>query len=123
MAPKILIVDDEVLVCDALIQLVELAGYQAFHASDGKEALRLILECHPDLVVTDLLMPEKDGIELITELRQIGQTTKIIGISGGSPNIAKEGQLKVASLMGADLCMAKPLDARAFIGSVNKLLQ
>ena len=68
-------------------------------------------------------MPEMDGLELITQIRRAGQMTKILAISGGSMNISKQSQLKVAALMGADYCLEKPLDAKTLIGTVNSLLQ
>lgn len=120
---SVLIVDDEILVCDALKQLVELAGYQARYALTGADALQIMRDCQPDLVITDLIMPEMDGLELITQLRRAGRVTKIIAISGGATNISKQSQLKVAALMGADLCLEKPFDPQALIGTVNSLLQ
>lgn len=119
---KILIVDDEVLIGNALVEIVELEGHEAQHAKDGKEALQIIQKQLPDLVVTDLIMPETEGLELIRELRKLSSFVKIIAISGGSRYFEPDNQLKAAELIGADVCFSKPIDLKAFKEAVNTLL-
>ena len=119
---KILIVDDEKFIRDALIELIELEGHEAAFAKDGRQALQVFQEQIPDLVITDLIMPEKEGLELIREIRKISNDVKIIAISGGSRYLEPSNQLKAAELIGADVCFTKPLDIYSLKTAVNTLL-
>ncbi len=119
---KILIVDDEISVGNILIEFVKLEGHEAQHAKDGREALQMIRKQLPDLVVTDLIMPETEGLELIRELRKLSSLVKIIAISGGSRYFEPDNQLMAAELIGADLCFTKPIDLHAFNAAINTLL-
>jgi two-component system phosphate regulon response regulator PhoB len=65
----VLIVEDEESILSSLAMLVELEGYRVAQASDGQQALQRIAECRPDLLLTDFMMPQLDGIELVRRLR------------------------------------------------------
>ncbi|KAA3665153.1 MAG: response regulator [Chloroflexi bacterium] len=119
---NILIVDDEKLIGKALIEIVEKEGHAAQYAKDGKEALQVINKQLPDMVITDLIMPETEGLELIKELRKLSTQIKIIAISGGSRYFKPDSQLTAARLIGADVCLTKPLDLPELISSVRTLL-
>ena len=118
----ILVVDDEQLIRKALGEVIEIEGHEALFAKDGREALHIISQQLPDLVVTDLLMPDIEGLELIREIRKISDDVKIIAISGGSRYFEPSNQLKAAELIGADISFSKPLDIHHFKMAVNTLL-
>lgn len=120
---NILIVDDEELIREALKQIVERAGHQAQCAQNGSEAMQMIANLLPDLIITDLIMPETEGLELIRSLKSSIDPIKIIAISGGSRYLNPDSQLQAAEFLGADLCFSKPIDTNEFIHSVNLLLE
>ncbi len=118
---RILIVDDEELVRAAFVLLLERHGHEVCEATNGVEALAQIRKRPLDLVVTDLVMPEKDGFETIRDIRNISPSLKIIAISGGAP-IGSRDILQFATNMGADETFAKPIDRAKFLTSVSRLL-
>jgi CheY-like chemotaxis protein len=118
----ILVVDDNDLVRDALALLLARSGHDVLEAADGEEALLLIKTSVPDLVVTDILMPEMAGFEMIEEVRKVAPDVKIIAMTGGTP-IGPEDLLQHAARLGANETFAKPIDREKFLESVNRLLQ
>ncbi len=118
---RILIVDDEELVRAALVLLLERESHELCEASDGVEALVQIRKHPPDLVVIDLFMPDKDGFEVIRDIRDIAPNLKIIAISGGAP-IGVWNILQFAANFGADETFAKPIDQDILLSSVSRLL-
>ena len=118
---RILIIDDDFLVRDMLERLMRKARYDVETAENGGRALRL--HCgHPvDLVITDIIMPEKEGLETITEFRQSSSGVKIIAISGGG-RIGPAGYLKRAKMLGADRTFAKPVDTAKLLSAVQEML-
>ena len=119
---KILIVDDEKLIRKALAEIIELEGHQAEYAQNGREALQMFKKYLPDIVVTDLIMPDTEGLELIREIRKISDDVKIIAISGGSRYLEPNNHLKAAELFGADISFTKPINLNEFKTAVNTLL-
>jgi len=101
--------------------MFEREGYEVVDAPDGKVAMRLHQEEPADLVITDLIMPEKEGIETIMELRQTSPDVKIIAISGGG-RIEPETHLKVAKGLGAMRTFTKPIEPKELLSSVRELL-
>jgi CheY-like chemotaxis protein len=105
--PRILLVDDDDSFRKMLrITLVKM-GYDVREARNGKEALGFFEQEQPDVVMTDLVMPEKEGLETIMELRRKQHGVKIIAMSGGGRVSAKD-YLRIAKAMGADRVLAKP---------------
>jgi DNA-binding response OmpR family regulator len=116
---KVLVVDDEESVRKLLFIILTKAGYQVRVAADGKAAEKMMAEEPADLVVTDLVMPEQEGIETIQNLRQNFPDTKIIAVSG-----AFDGQfLKAAKILGADAVFLKPFSSEKLVISAHNLLQ
>ena len=105
---SILIIDDDPQILVMLGQILEREGYEVVEASNGKEGLKLYRENPTDLVITDLIMPEKEGIETIMELRRNFQDVKIIAISGGG-QIDAEQYLSMAQKLGVEKTFAKPV--------------
>jgi PAS domain S-box-containing protein len=118
-AARVLVADDEAGVRSFLRMALEEGGYQVMEAADGEQALRQARTGHVDLVITDLVMPEREGIETIRALRRDLPGVGIIAISG-----AFGGQfLAVAQVMGADAVLAKPVSAESLLAKVAEVLK
>lgn len=115
---RILIVDDDEM--DRLLErtILQDAGHELFFASDGAVALRLYREKHVDLVLTDLAMPNLNGLRLIRELRDLNPDVPVIAISGKSPE-----QLPSAEDMGAARTFFKPVDRDELLKAVEEVLE
>ncbi len=118
---NILVVDDDTLILDVIKDMLESQGYQVTVASDGNEAMK-VYDSSTDLVVTDMVMPRKNGIELIKELLERNPRTKIIAISGGG-HLCAEDYLKLARLLGAKRTFTKPLAVKPFLSAVTEVLR
>lgn len=119
---RILVIDDDEQMRTLLRQVMEWAGYQVVEASNGREGMRLQKQVMADLVITDLIMPEQEGLETITELKNRYAKTKIIAISGGG-RIGPEAYLPAAKELGADKVFSKPFDVKELAEAVKELLQ
>ncbi len=117
----VLVLDDDAQIREMVRQVLEMEGYAAMEASDGRQGVRLCREHSVDLVITDIFMPEKDGLQAIREIRQDAPNTKIIAISGGGETVAGDF-LHHARLFGADRVFAKPLRLSELVASVRELL-
>ncbi len=120
--PRILIIDDDIQILNMLRQTLERKGYEVAVAPDGKEGLRIYRENPSDLIVTDLLMPEKEGIETIAELRRDFPDVKIIAISGGG-RLDPEQYLRMAKSFGAQYTFAKPVEREELLKAIQELLK
>lgn len=118
---KILIIDDDEQILPMLAHAMELAGYAAVTALDGREGQRLLEKQHFDLVITDLIMPEREGMETITYIKKNFPAIKIIAISGGG-RIGPETYLPPALELGADRAFAKPFAIEDLTSAVRQLL-
>jgi len=118
---KILVIDDDPSILTMLKKMLEKAGHEVDSANNGSEGLDKIECCPPDLLVTDIVMPEKEGIELIFYLRKRNPGLKIIAISGGG-RFNYEGYLTSAKFLGADLVFQKPLVHKEFVQAVSDLM-
>jgi DNA-binding response OmpR family regulator len=118
---KILVLDDEPSILLMIKKMLEKAGYEVIIASNGKEGMRLFDIEKPDMVITDIIMPEKEGLETIFELRRTYPDLKIIAISGGG-RISPDGYLPGAKLLGANMVFQKPLVQKEFLAAVASLL-
>ncbi len=119
---KILVLDDEPSILLMIKKMLEKAGYEVIVASNGKEGMRLFERDKPDMVITDIIMPEKEGLETIFELRRMHPDLKIIAISGGG-RISPDGYLPGAKLLGANMVFQKPLVQKEFLNAVASLLE
>ena len=104
----ILVIDDDEAFREMLVQSLTLDQHRVTVAGNGEEGMRLCQQAKPDLILTDVLMPSLDGIELIMELSRRGNTIPIIAMSGGRRSISAEFNLESASLMGVKATLAKP---------------
>lgn len=117
----IMIVDDDPMIRKMLTQAFIDENYDVISAPDGKTALRKFSTEDIDVVITDIIMPDMEGIETIRELRKIKPDAKIIAFSGGG-SISPEGYLKVASSMGAQYTFQKPISIKELSKAVKDLL-
>lgn len=120
VAPSILVIDDDRKLCAILCQVLKSAGYEADGALDGQMGLRLYGEKKYDLVVSDMLMPNCDGVELIAAIRKQNPNAAIIAISGGGL-IGAETYLHIAESFGIKTTLRKPFDMPSFIALVNRV--
>ncbi len=120
--PRILVIDDEVQIRMMLRKTLEHAGYQVMDAPNGVVGMELFHEETFDLVITDILMPEKEGIEIIGELRDHSPETKIIVVSGGSLNINPSNLLRSAKMLGAHGALLKPFEREDLLNTVRHVL-
>ncbi len=118
---KILIIDDEEAIRLMVKRLVEKAGYTAELASNGEEGMMMIDEASFDLVITDIIMPRKEGIEIITAIRKNYPEIRVIAMSGGG-RFTSEGYLKSAKILGANRVFTKPFNHREMITAIDDLI-
>lgn len=118
---RILVIDDEENFRFMLRRKLEKEGYDVLEAADGEGGKRVFLAEHPDLIITDLVMPEKEGIEFIMELKKEAPRFPVIAISGGGrgdPHV----YLGLAKDLGARHTFEKPLDWEPFREAVKALV-
>ncbi len=118
---RILVIDDDEQMRILLRQVMEWAGYEVIEAEDGRDGMMKQRKHKADLVITDLIMPEQEGLETITSLKKEFPHVKIIAISGGG-RIGPEAYLPAAQELGADKIFSKPFDVRKLASEVKELL-
>jgi len=118
---KILIVDDDAAMRTIIIQVLKGAGHQVYSATNGKEGVQHFVAIRPDLIITDLFMPEQEGLAVITELHKKFSHVAILAISGGYD--ASAAMLSVAFKLGASNTLTKPFDKAELLAAVEKALE
>ena len=119
---NILVVDDETPVRNLLNDVLEKEGYTVFTAETGVEASTIYNSNQIDLIITDLVMPEKGGIDLIMELKKQDPNIKVIAISGGGGITGRFDYLPIAKLVGASEIISKPFQVTEIRAQVAKML-
>ena len=118
LACSILVVDDEPGIRELLGMMLESAGHSVSSAEDGIQAPKMMASQKFDIVITDLLMPERDGLEFITETRKKYPAVKIIAMSGGG-HIARDSYLRIAKNFGAHFLLEKPFSQSGVLGAIE----
>ena len=118
---RVLVLDDEDEVRTVLMRALQRAGHEALGAADGLEGIRVARTQPIDLVVTDLVMPEVDGLEFMRQLGHLRPGMPVIAISGGGVWDARS-LLAVAGTLGAIRTMSKPFELAEFLSLVNEVL-
>lgn len=118
---RILIIDDDEQIRSLLRQMLERAGHQIIDAGNGVEGMQIFRAETPDLVITDLIMPEKEGIETLTELRREFPTVPVIAMSGGG-RLGTRDYLPIAKQLGARRTIAKPFSRDEMLEAVKSVL-
>lgn len=117
----ILVIDDDEDVRRAIRRLLESAGHEVVEAPDGKIGMRRFREQPTDLVVTDLFMPEQEGLETIRELKRFSQDIKILVVTGAAPGSTLDFRAQ-ATMLGAGATLGKPFTRDELLGAVDALL-
>ena len=118
---SVLLIEDDDFVKNMLKQTFERAGYDVATASNGRIGIQLYQTNPFDVVITDLIMPDMEGIETITHLRKINPGVKVIAISGGGRN-RPDDYLQLAAKLGALKTFVKPVDRNALLEAVKDLV-
>ncbi len=121
---SILLVEDDVQLNKLLTTKLERCGYSVQHAANGKEALLMYEQLEPDLIITDILMPEVDGVEFLSSVkeRHQGSKFKTLAMSGGG-QLSGAIYLSWMKAFGADSLMEKPFKLADFISRVEGLIE
>ncbi|MGD9022496.1 MAG: response regulator [Deltaproteobacteria bacterium] len=119
---KILVIDDEEQIRVVFKEMLARLGYEVLEAATGEDGLALQREKAADLVITDIIMPHKEGLETIRELRQEFPEVKIIAMSGGG-RIGSDRYLNLAKQFGAMCTLQKPIRMEQLRQEVHRLLK
>ena len=118
---RILVIDDDDAIRFSLKLALEDADHQVEDAANGVEGMTRFRTNPADLVITDIFMPEKEGLETIDEIKRSYPQTKIIAMSGGG-RMNPEDYLEIAKRVGADRSLFKPFDIQLLVATVDDLL-
>lgn len=119
---QILVIDDDAEIRKMLRIMLEREGYGVEDAYDGDVGVTIYRENPSDLVITDIVMPEKEGIETIRTLKRENPNVKIIAMSGGG-RIMPDSYLKLAKSLGADKTFTKPIEKKKLLQAITDLLE
>ena len=128
---RIIVIDDEKDVREVLKEVLERAGFDVEIAANGDDGLELLRNKGADVVITDIIMPGKNGVETVHDIRKNFPKTRVIVISGGGnvapmeyePSAIKtSAYLASAAAEGADVTLTKPFDRREILDAVNQLI-
>ena len=120
---KILVIDDDDLSRALYRTVLEQKGYAVEEASGGEDGVSLFRSDGADLVITDIFMEDKDGLEVIDDLRSIDENTKIVaisGVGGGAPGAPD--YLAMAQASGAQAVLRKPIDWKQMVAVISRML-
>ena len=115
---RILVIDDDAILLKTVKAVLAAEGYDVATADDGVEGLDLYDQGGFDLVITDILMPNKNGIKTISHIRKVDTETPILAISGANET-GTLNNLMVARMVGATETLAKPFEKKALLGCVK----
>jgi CheY-like chemotaxis protein len=120
--PGVLIVEDDKELREMLKMSLLRSGFTVLEAGNGKEAITHFKPSLTDLVVTDLIMPEEDGLKVVIKLRELKPSIKIIAISGGG-KVGPGSYLNLAKALGADAIYSKPFSINDLTAKIEQLLE
>ena len=118
---NILVIDDDEAVRDMVKSILAVGGHTVLFAADGRSGMQRMTEGKIDLIITDIIMPDQEGIETIQQLRRLGAKLPILAISGGGQR-GHADFLSVARELGATDTLAKPFRAKDLIAKITTLL-
>jgi len=119
---RVLVIDDDPTIRSLAAGLLESRGHSLVQAVDGRAGIALFSKENFDLVVTDIVMPEQEGIETITAIRRVNRSVPILAISGSSTIGGSGDYLRAAAALGASATLQKPFGPEDFLDAVEKLL-
>ncbi len=124
MPKYVLIIDDNRDLLQALSTTLKVQDYEVYEASSAEEAENLLERQHVDVIITDIFMPERDGIQFIADLRRNGaDKVPIIAISGGGQGLTGSDALNLAASLGADAILYKPFSGVELINAIDGCLR
>ena len=118
---SVLVIDDDPVVCAVVEHVLEGEGYSVTSAADAQTGISRFTELNPDLVIVDILMPGKEGMATILELREANPDARILAMTGGG-NFTAGDVLRIAELLGADNSIEKPFAPAALVSMVERCL-
>ena len=121
MNKKVLILDDDLELAQSLKEILSDEGYQVDVASNGREGIRLQSANPYDLIVTDIVMPEEDGLEVIMWVKESYPETKLVAISGGGYFDSRD-YLLMAKELGASFVLCKPFEVKTLKAGIKRIL-
>jgi CheY-like chemotaxis protein len=119
---SVLVIDDDTQVRTFLREVLEAEGYEVREAGNGKEGVKAYRQRPADLVLCDIFMPEKEGLQTIRELHDEFGSVKIVAISGGNVRLSQADVLALAKKYGAIAGLGKPVKSSTLIGTVKEIL-
>jgi CheY-like chemotaxis protein len=119
---KIMVIDDDAMVCAAIVQLLTDAGHTVVTAENGRIGFARFRSERPHLVITDLLMPEEEGIQTLRSILSERPDAKVVVVSGSSRAGTNADYLEMARALGAVDAIAKPFDPDEFLHRVSRSL-
>jgi two-component system response regulator (stage 0 sporulation protein F) len=119
---SIIVVDDVPEIRDVMVNFLTPLGHHVVAAANGHQAAKLIRTQPCDLLITDVLMPDGDGLELIGELKRVDGTVRILAISGGGNTLQPDYCIGMAKAMGAHATLMKPFDRNQFFAGIEHAL-
>jgi DNA-binding response OmpR family regulator len=119
---KILVIEDNLIVRNTVMRILQTAGYTVVTANDGLQGFEMFRKEQPDLVISDIIMPQQEGIGTIRQILAERPGTKIIAISGGG-RIGNTDFLQIARKMGAIDALQKPFDPDDLLGRIDNCLK
>lgn len=120
---RVLVVDDEESVRDMVMAMIKPDGYDVIEAANGTEACDACKEMPVDLIITDIVMPEKNGIDLIRQVKKEYPDVAVIAISGGGGIEGRYDYLEIAKLVGADNILKKPFEVRELRSAISEAMK
>lgn len=121
MMQKILIVDDDDLIRDLLYEILTPQGFEIILAENGNRAMEILSRERVDLIITDIIMPEKEGIETILDIKKKLPNAKIIAMSGGG-QLGANSYLNIAKRLGVSATITKPFDPNKLVKTIRTIL-
>jgi len=118
--PKVLLIDDDPTILKVYSQFLAGLGHEVMQADDGRAGLRLMQQNRPDLIITDIVMPEMDGLEILMKIRSDHDDIPVIAISGGLRALPVSF-LQQAKLFGARYVFEKPVSLDELKDAVQEL--
>lgn len=118
---RILLIEDDRQLRKLFQKKMAGKGYEIIEAANGKEGVERFRDAVPDLIITDIVMPDQEGLETISELRRLAPEVKIIAISGGG-RVGPDSYLNTAKFLGAKYIFPKPIDWPELLRTIETLL-
>jgi CheY-like chemotaxis protein len=119
---RILVIDDDDEIRWMVKEMLVRAGYEVMEARNGREGVSAFREAPTKLVITDIFMPEQEGLETIRELKTLDSGVKILAMSGGIRAMDGSATLRLAKSLGADQAIPKPIVKQDLLAAVVDLL-